>query len=90
MTTHQQAHKDYLNGMKYKDIAEKYGVSLATVKSWKTRYGWFREYNQKKVCIQKIKVRIQENEGASLVIIMHYTMLVVRLNKIKMLLSTDC
>ena len=45
--------------------------------------------HQKKVCIQKIKVRIQENEGASLVIIMHYTMLVVRLNKIKMLLSMD-
>jgi len=29
--------------MKYKDIAEKYGVSLNTVKSWKKRYGWTRE-----------------------------------------------
>ena len=47
MTTHQQAHKDYLNGMKYKDIADKYGVSLATVKSWKTRYGWFRDTSKK-------------------------------------------
>lgn len=28
---------DYDNGMKYKDIAEKYGVTLNTVKSWKTR-----------------------------------------------------
>lgn len=34
---------DYMAGMKYKDIAEKYGVSLNTVKSWKKRYGWYRE-----------------------------------------------
>lgn len=33
--------------MKYKEIAEKYGVSLATVKSWKTRYGWFRDTSKK-------------------------------------------
>jgi uncharacterized protein YjcR len=38
-----QAEKDYVKGMKYKDIAEKYGVSLNTVKSWKKRYGWTRE-----------------------------------------------
>ncbi|MCQ6275758.1 helix-turn-helix domain-containing protein [Bacillus sp. V3B] len=36
------AEKDYVKGMKYKDIAEKYGVSLNTVKSWKKRYGWNR------------------------------------------------
>ncbi|GJJ26556.1 hypothetical protein HUW30_11810 [Bacillus velezensis] len=30
-----QAHKDYLKGMKYKDLAEKYGVSVNTIKSWK-------------------------------------------------------
>lgn len=29
--------------MKYKEIAEKYGVSLNTVKSWKKRHGWSRE-----------------------------------------------
>lgn len=40
---HIEAEKDYINGMKYKDIADKYGVSEATVKSWKTRYGWIRE-----------------------------------------------
>jgi uncharacterized protein YjcR len=33
-----QAFKDYKAGMKYKDIAEKYGVSLSAVKSWATRY----------------------------------------------------
>lgn len=31
------AYQDYLNGMKYKDIASKYNVSLNTVKSWKRR-----------------------------------------------------
>ncbi|MBG9737102.1 phage terminase small subunit [Paenibacillus alvei] len=36
------AEQDYQNGMKYKDIAEKYGVSLNTVKSWKQRHGWNR------------------------------------------------
>ncbi|MCP1460068.1 hypothetical protein GGC02_14475 [Bacillus velezensis] len=30
-----QAHKDYLKGMKCKDLAEKYGVSVNTIKSWK-------------------------------------------------------
>ncbi|WP_034757768.1 phage terminase small subunit [Rossellomorea vietnamensis] len=38
-----KAENDYVKGMKYKDIAEKYGVSLNTVKSWKKRYGWSRE-----------------------------------------------
>ena len=31
------AYQDYVNGMKYKDIAEKYEVSINTVKSWKSR-----------------------------------------------------
>lgn len=31
---------DYLDGMKYKDIAVKYEVSLSTVKSWSQRYQW--------------------------------------------------
>lgn len=35
-----QVKKDYLNGMKYKDIASKYGVSINTVKSWKERHSW--------------------------------------------------
>ncbi|MBA1393490.1 terminase, partial [Lactobacillus sp. XV13L] len=35
--------------MKYKDIAEKYNVSLNTVKSWKSRYKWQRAPNQKGV-----------------------------------------
>lgn len=47
MTNIEQAEADYQSGLKYKEIAEKYGVSLNTVKSWKTRYGW------QKVCTQK-------------------------------------
>lgn len=39
---HEQAYKDYLNGMMYKDIAKKYEVSINTVKSWKSRHGWCR------------------------------------------------
>jgi len=38
MDTREQAFKDYKKGMKYKDIAEKYGVSLSAVKSWAARY----------------------------------------------------
>lgn len=37
-----EAEKDYLLGMKYKDIAGKYDVSINTVKSWKSRHGWQR------------------------------------------------
>lgn len=50
---------DYQAGMKYKDIAEKYGVTINTVKSWKTRYRWSKDKKKgahtknEKVCIQK-------------------------------------
>lgn len=42
------AEQDYKAGMKYKDIAEKYGVSLNTVKSWKTRK-WGKDDDEKSV-----------------------------------------
>lgn len=42
MTNQELAEKDYIAGMKYKDIADKYNVSLNTVKSWKKRKGWIR------------------------------------------------
>ncbi|NLS38687.1 terminase [Fructobacillus tropaeoli] len=38
MTKRDEAEKDYLAGMKYKDIANKYGVTINTVKSWRTRH----------------------------------------------------
>ena len=37
MNKWEKAYDDYLAGMKYKEIAEKYGVSINTVKSWKSR-----------------------------------------------------
>ncbi|MCY8969624.1 phage terminase small subunit [Bacillus atrophaeus] len=40
---HIQAQKDYVKGMKYKELAEKYGVSVNTIKSWKQRHGWERK-----------------------------------------------
>lgn len=45
----ESARKDYEAGMKYKDIAQKYDVSLNTVKSWKSRYKWQRAPNKKGV-----------------------------------------
>lgn len=36
------AKDDYEKGLKYREIAEKYGVSISTVKSWKSRY-WSKE-----------------------------------------------
>ena len=53
------AYEDYQKGMKYKEIAEKYGVTLNTVKSWKTRYKWSKDPQKgvhtkaEKVCTQK-------------------------------------
>lgn len=45
------AEADYVSGMKYKDIAAKYEVSINTVKSWKKRYAWSR--NKKTDCTKK-------------------------------------
>lgn len=42
-----RAKQDYIKGMKYKDLAEKYSVSLNTIKSWVKRYGWSEEKKQK-------------------------------------------
>lgn len=43
------AEHDYELGMKYKDIAEKYGVSYNTVKSWRSRHGWTKKGAKKRV-----------------------------------------
>jgi len=40
---HILAEVDYMSGMKYKDIATKYNVSINTVKSWKKRHEWSKE-----------------------------------------------
>ena len=54
---------DYISGMKYKDIASKYSVTVNTVKSWKTRYEWNRKSvhtKVEKVCTQKKSVRTKK------------------------------
>lgn len=38
MSVRDEAYEDYKKGLKYKEIAEKYSVSISTVKSWKSRY----------------------------------------------------
>lgn len=58
---YEKAEKDYMTGMKYKDIAEKYGTTINTVKSWKKRYGW----NRKEGAPQKEKVCTQNKRSAS-------------------------
>ncbi len=68
------AEKDYMDGMKYKDIAKKYGVTINTVKSWKTRYKWSKDKKKgvhtkvKKVCTQKRKVQRVVEEAVEQVI----------------------
>lgn len=56
MNNYELAEKDYQAGMKYKDIASKYNVTLNTVKSWKTRYKWKKDVEEKEsaenVCTQ--------------------------------------
>lgn len=57
MNKYELAEKDYKAGMKYKDIADKYGVTINTVKSWKQRYSWTKKSAEKKtsVCTQNEK-----------------------------------
>lgn len=54
----EKAFADYQKGMKYKEIAEKYGVSLSAVKSWAARY-WKKEgCNQKEKKLQPQKKKV--------------------------------
>lgn len=47
-SAHELAQRDYILGLKYREIAEKYNVSVDTVKKWKTRYDWERDKPVKK------------------------------------------
>lgn len=58
MSLQEEAYRDYLGGMKYKDIADKHGVTLSAVKSWATRY-----WKNKKVAT---KIRKVATKGAKL------------------------
>lgn len=50
------AYNDYLEGMKYKDIAAKYGVTVSAVKSWKSRYWKDKKLQPKKSKVATKKV----------------------------------
>lgn len=58
------AELDYVAGMKYREIAEKYGVSINTVKSWKVRHSWDRKGDgprkRKRAHTMRIKARTQK------------------------------
>ncbi len=68
-TNAELAYIDYLKGMKYKEIAEKYGVTINTVKSWKTRYKWSKDDKKSvhtktgKVCTQKVDENTTKREA---------------------------
>ncbi|WP_443866885.1 terminase small subunit, partial [Megamonas funiformis] len=60
------AYKDYLNGMKYKEIADKHNIKLSTIKSWATRY-WKKLQSQpkEKVATMNTKKLQPRNEDTS-------------------------
>lgn len=64
---HESAEKDYIAGMKYREIAKKYGVTENTVKSWKTRYKWIRgnKKKQEKECAHKNEKSVHTKSSAA-------------------------
>jgi phage terminase small subunit len=60
------AEHDYVLGMKYKDIAGKYDVSINTVRSWKTRYKWKRKGAKKDVHINSKDVHTKTPTGEAI------------------------
>lgn len=64
MTKRDEAKQDYLAGMKYKEIADKYDVSAATVRSWKARY-WNNETSDKNVATKSKSVATKNENVAT-------------------------
>lgn len=58
----EMAYEDYINGMKYKDIAEKYDTTINTVKSWARRYGWSKKCAHKNKGVHTKKVAKKQAE----------------------------
>lgn len=56
MEKYELAYDDYLSGMKYKEIAAKYGVTVSAVKSWRSRY-----WKDKKLQPKKKKVATKKD-----------------------------
>lgn len=63
MENYERAEQDYMAGMKYAEIAEKYDTTVNTIKSWKQRYKWQRKkcaHKIEKVCTQKKRAPASE------------------------------
>ena len=58
----EMAYEDYINGMKYKDIAKKYDTTINTVKSWARRYGWSKKGAHKSEGVHTKKVAKKQAE----------------------------
>ncbi|MGQ2287192.1 terminase small subunit [Leuconostoc suionicum] len=63
MKKYEEAEQDYLSGLKYKDIADKYGVSEVTVRQWKRRH-WSKENVTKKDAVTKNVTKSKLTEKA--------------------------
>ena len=70
MKNYELAKIDYSNGLSIKEIADKYNVSVATVRKWKSRYNWdsVTKKRDKSVTRKKTKetAKILIQEGASI------------------------
>lgn len=69
------AFTDYVKGLKYKEIAEKYEVTLPTVKGWANRYNWTQKKSEEKNYIlikDSLLNQLKENNSIEL----HYKDLV--------------
>ncbi|MED1382076.1 P27 family phage terminase small subunit [Bacillus mycoides] len=82
-TLHELAYNEYSSGMKYKDIAQKYGVSINTVKSWKQRHKWQRGDAPKneKVAPQQKMVQQKEKNNTLRTLIQNDLMNQLKVNK---------
>lgn len=59
------AYQDYLNGMKYQDIADKYNIKLSTIKSWASRH-WKKDCNQEKKVATKKEKKLQSKVATNM------------------------
>ena len=69
MNNYELAKIDYSNGLSTKEIADKYNVTVATVRKWKSRYNWdsVTKERDKSVTRQKKEIaRVMIEEGATI------------------------
>jgi len=60
---YERAETDYLSGMKYKDIATKYGVTIDAVKAWRKRHWSGAEKPAQKERVQKKQVQKKSTQA---------------------------